>query len=159
LIKLNKEYLEIGFVIKSHGLRGEVLVKLTTNLIEQRSSPGEVYLINNKEFVLESSKLHSGKWLFKFVGIKTREQAQALAKSALMALPIEVVGKVMTNQLIGKTLKDQTGQARGEITAILENPASDLLELDDGRLVPMQFFVKVVDDEVLVEVPDGIFEL
>jgi len=41
----------------------------------------------------------------------------------------------------------------------LENPASDLLELESGALVPVRFVTEVLPGErVLVEVPAGLFD-
>jgi 16S rRNA processing protein RimM len=49
---------------------------------------------------------------------------------------------------------------RGVVTAVQANPAADLLVLDSGALVPVVFVVSGPEDgEVLVDVPDGLFEL
>ena len=49
---------------------------------------------------------------------------------------------------------------RGVVRAVQDNPASDLLVLDSGALVPLTFVVGGPSDGVVhVEVPDGLFEL
>ena len=55
---------------------------------------------------------------------------------------------------------DPDGTGRGTVEAVQENPASDLLVLDTGALVPLRF-VTGRDDEgrVVVDVPAGLFEL
>ena len=36
---------------------------------------------------------------------------------------------------------DLTGRVRGRVVTVLANPASDLLELESGELVPLRFVV------------------
>ena len=62
------------------------------------------------------------------------------------------------DDLIGLQLCDR-GVDRGRITAVQQNPASDLLVLDSGALVPSRFVVDVVDETVITDCPDGLFEL
>ncbi len=44
-------------------------------------------------------------------------------------------------------------------TAVLANPAAEILELDTGALVPSNFVVSMADGVITVDVPDGLFEL
>ena len=54
----------------------------------------------------------------------------------------------------------QDGTARGTVTRLVENPASDLLELDSGTLVPVQFVVShTPNDKIHVDAPVGLFDL
>ena len=64
------------------------------------------------------------------------------------------------HELIGATVIDQDGIARGAVIRLLENPASDLLELDSGTLVPVQFVMShTPNDEIHVDAPVGLFDL
>jgi 16S rRNA processing protein RimM len=61
--------------------------------------------------------------------------------------------------LIGARVIDQHGTDHGAVRSVIDNPASDLLELDDGRLVPAVFVVgHVSGEEVRVEVPGGLLD-
>ena len=151
------DLLEIGLVTKSHGLRGEVVVKLLSNLVEQRTSSGSKFFINNKPYKLEKAKEHSGKWLFKFDGINSREKAQSLSGSKLMAEPIEVANVLMLHNLIGCKVIDQMGTDRGVVESIVQNPVSDLLELESGALIPINFISDSDDSVIKVNAPDGLF--
>jgi len=45
------------------------------------------------------------------------------------------------------------------VVALIDNPASDLLELDDGRLVPLAFLVGYEPGiRIDVEVPAGLLD-
>lgn len=64
------------------------------------------------------------------------------------------------HELVGVTVRSVDGVDRGVVTAVQANPAADLLVLDSGALVPVVFVVSGPEDgEVLVDVPDGLFEL
>ena len=63
------------------------------------------------------------------------------------------------NVEITSELVDQHGRSHGRVQAVLDNPASDLLELEDGRLVPSVFIVDYQPGvRVAVEVPSGLLD-
>jgi ribosomal 30S subunit maturation factor RimM len=61
------------------------------------------------------------------------------------------------DELLGATVVSAAGDTLGRITAVEANPASDLLVLDTGVLVPTRFVVGgIVDATVTVELPEGL---
>ena len=86
--------------------------------------------------------------------------AEALRGLELRAEPIDDPDELWVHELIGCRVISADGVDRGEVTAVQDNPASDLLVLDSGALVPVVFVVDGPTDGVVhVEVPDGLFEL
>ena len=86
--------------------------------------------------------------------------SDALRNVVLLGEPIDDPDELWVHELIGATVIDQDGIARGTVTRLLENPASDLLELDSGTLVPVQFVVShTPNDEIHVDAPVGLFDL
>jgi 16S rRNA processing protein RimM len=151
--------LEIGRITRPHGVRGEVSVLLTSNRTE-RLDPGSVLETANGPLEVRSSRPHKGGWLVQFVGIDDRDQAEAVRNLVLSAEPIDDPDELWVHELIGATVIDQDGVAHGRVTRVLENPASDLLELDDGTLVPVQFVTDTTPgEEIHVDVPVGLFDL
>ena len=60
---------------------------------------------------------------------------------------------------MGAELFDTTGRRLGEVVAVEANPASDLLVLDGGALVPLRFVVDPVPGHRLTaEIPEGLVE-
>jgi ribosomal 30S subunit maturation factor RimM len=53
---------------------------------------------------------------------------------------------------------DVAGNPLGIVTALVENPASDLLEIDRGVLIPARFVVSCEAGRVVVDPPVGLFE-
>jgi ribosomal 30S subunit maturation factor RimM len=50
------------------------------------------------------------------------------------------------------------GEQLGVVTAVVANPASDLLELEGGGLIPARFVVEHGAGWAVVDVPPGLFE-
>jgi len=135
-------------------------VNLTTDRTAERTAPGAVFLLSEgRTLEVERAKAHQGKWRVKFVGVDTREAAEALRSAKLSAVAIEDSETVFVHDLVGKIVVEPDGTERGEITSLISNPASDLLELDTGQLVPMAFYVSHSEETVTVDVPDGLWDL
>jgi 16S rRNA processing protein RimM len=152
------ELLEVGTIGRAHGTGGEVVVRLVTNRVE-RVDPGSRLISSVGELVVSKSRPHQDKWLVQFDGIETRNQAEELRGAVLSALPLDIPDVLWVHELIGSVVREVDGAERGTVTAVVANPASDLLELDSGHLVPLTFIVQFEEGIVLVDVPDGLFEL
>jgi 16S rRNA processing protein RimM len=64
------------------------------------------------------------------------------------------------HELIGSPVVEPDGTDRGVVQAVQDNPASDLLVLDTGALVPLRFLEgRDEQGRLVVDVPDGLFEL
>lgn len=151
--------LEVGRITKAHGLKGEVVVHLTTDRTE-RLDPGARLSTAGDDLVVRSSRQHSDRWVVAFEGRSTREDAEALRGTVLLAEPIDDEGALWVHELVGAHVVEVDGTARGVVDAVQSNPASDLLVLDSGALVPVVFVVAgPTDGVVTVEVPPGLFEL
>jgi 16S rRNA processing protein RimM len=156
--------LEIGRIEKAHGLRGDVLVRLTTN-VEGRLSPGAVLFgdaAGDHRLEVRAAQPHQQRWIVTFAGCARREDADALRGTTLYGEPADDGDDepLWVHELIGATVHEVDGRDRGRVVAVIDNPASDLLELDSGALVPLRF---VVDHDrpgarVTVEVPTGLFD-
>ncbi len=160
--------LEVGRITKPHGLRGELLVLLTSTE-PSRLAPGSMLLAGERTVVVERSQPHLNRWIVAFEGVHSREQADELAGQVLRAAP---KGRsddgdddvLWVHELIGCEVIDLDGIDYGRVTAVLDNPASDVLELDSGGLVPLTFVVGGIEDAphggrvVRIDPPDGLFD-
>jgi 16S rRNA processing protein RimM len=50
------------------------------------------------------------------------------------------------------------GTPRGTVVAVQANPASDLLVIDDGNLVPLRFVVDRAPQRLIIDAPAGLFD-
>jgi len=62
------------------------------------------------------------------------------------------------HDLVGSRVVEPDGTDRGVVTAVEANPASALLVLDDGHLVPLRFVTSREAGRVTVDVPAGLFD-
>lgn len=103
--------------------------------------------------------LGNGRIIARFDVFDDRTQAERWTNVELFAEPIDDPDALWVHEMIGKQVVDQHGITRGICVVILANPAAEILELDSGALVPTNFVISIEGDTILVEVPEGLFEL
>ncbi|MDG2428934.1 MAG: hypothetical protein P8M16_10995 [Acidimicrobiales bacterium] len=153
-------FLEVGRIDKPHGVRGEVVVTLTTHRTE-RLAPGMVLHTDRGAITVVSSRPHQHRYLAWFDRIADREAAEAWRGTVLSAPPIDEVddGTLWVHQLVGALVFDQYGAAHGPVVALIENPASDLLELADGQLIPLTFLTAFEPGvRIDIDAPTGLLD-
>jgi len=157
--------LEIGYVGRAHGLHGEVVVQLVSN-VASRLGPGSTFETKQGRLVVESSRPVPGKsgphishWVVRFSGVGSREQAEALKGAVLQAEAENGAEGLWVHELIGSKVVSVDGEQRGTVVSVQANPASDLLVLDTGALVPLRFVLSAAPGQVTVDVPSGLFDL
>jgi 16S rRNA processing protein RimM len=154
--------LEVGRIVKPHGLRGDVVVELVTNR-EERVAPGAV--LQSDDRLLEVvrarpfSSTGTGRWIVTFRGVGDLSGAEALRDAVLSAPPLDDLDAIWVHELIGATVVDTDGEPLGTVTAVQANPASDLLVLSSGALVPLTFVTGRVAATVTVDLPAGLLDL
>lgn len=163
----------IGRVVKSHGIRGEVVVELTTDEPEIRFALGEV--LHGKqgkkehELTIKSTRMHQGRMLIKFEEIPDRTQADSLRGTKFWAAPLENdEGEegFYDHELEGLKII-HNGEVVGVVTGVMHGPAGEILEvlLNDKKeaLIP---FVHAIVPEVDLDAgtatitpPEGLLDL
>ena len=160
--------LEIGRLGRAHGVKGGLVVTLTSDRTE-RVQPG-ARLFDGQQWltVVSGRALPQHKWMVIVEGVTDRNEAERLAGRTLWGEPLADPDALWVHDLIGAHVIDQTGVDRGVCISVIDNPANDLLELDTGHLVPVTFVVSntpPADDGtdagrvITVEAPDGLFDL
>lgn len=168
---------------KPHGLRGEVTVQTHTDSPQERFVPGTVFETDPQRgpLTLRSARRHQGVWLLGFDEAGDRTAAEALRDTRLMLdVPLGGSGNGTEGddedgwypeELAGIAVRNGAGEVIGEVTELVTRPAQDLLEvrLLDGRtglvpfveaLVPtVQAGAGVADPHVVIDAPDGLFDL
>lgn len=151
--------LEVGLVKRAHGLRGEVVVSLITDRLE-RVAPGAMLMAGDRALEVEASRPHQKHYIVSFAGVLSREDAEALQGTVLFAEPLDDPDELWVHDLIGASVRTTDGASVGVVDAVQANPASDLLVLDSGALVPVLFVVERRDDgTVVIDPPEGLLDL
>ena len=131
--------LEVGRIIKAQGLKGQVLVDFWTDRVSERIAPGTELITERGVLVVKTGAKHQQRYIVSFEGTTTRDQAEALRGLVLSAPGLEDDDAIWIDELFNAEVYDQDGILRGKVKEVEENPASDILILDTGFLVPLTF--------------------
>ena len=151
------DLLEVGRITKPHGIKGEVIVRLISDRAE-RVAPGFVLQSDRGPLTVESSRPHQRDWIVAFEGVPDRNSAETMRGLVLRAEPLDDPDVLWVHHLVGSRVVEKDGTDRGVVTAVEANPASDLLVLDSGALVPLTFVVSTEPGRVVIDPPAGLFD-
>jgi len=162
--------LEVGRIVKAHGIRGEVVVEAVSNRAE-RFAPGAVLYAGERVFTVRRAGPQGGpnpagrvtraRWIVSFEGVDDRNEAERLRDTVLSGEPLDHdddADELWVHELVGSELLDPAGRVLGRVAAVEANPASDLLVLESGHLVPMVFIVEAAAGRVVVDPPAGLLD-
>jgi 16S rRNA processing protein RimM len=150
--------LEVGRIIKAQGLKGQVLVDLWSDRTE-RLALGSELLTERGPLRVTASIAHQQRFIVTFEGLDTREKAEQWRGVVLSAPRLDDESVIWIDQLYDAEVYDADGVRRGVVVGVEANPASDLLVLDSGALVPLTFVTTVeANIRIDVDVPEGLFE-
>jgi 16S rRNA processing protein RimM len=152
---------EVGRVGRAHGVQGEVYLSLITDRLE-RVAVGARLLAGSQWLTVAESRPQQQRWLVRFEGIDDRSAAEKLTNATLQAEPLDDVDDddaLWVHELIGSRVVDQSGVERGTCVAVIDNPAHDILELDNGALIPVIFVVSCSGGVATIDPPEGLFDL
>ena len=152
-------WLAVGHLRRPHGLKGDIFVQLTTDRRERVEVGAELFGRGEILVVAASRVAGNGRIIARFDQIPDRTAAERWTNVELFAAPIDDPDALWVHELIGQRVVDQDGVDRGVCTAVLANPAAEILQLDTGSLVPTNFVVSTAEGVIAVDVPDGLFEL
>lgn len=152
--------LEVGRIDRAHGVRGEVVVTLITDLTE-RLAPGSVLETDAGLLAVVASKPHQHRWIVTFAGVADRASAEALHGLVLRAEPVDDADALWVHELIGAEVLTTGGDPCGRVAWVEDNPASPILVLEGGAMVPVVFVVDQsgLPDRLVIDAPEGLFEL
>lgn len=152
--------LEVGRITKAHGVKGDVLVALSSDRTE-RLDPGSVLQTDRGPLTVVSSSRHHDRWIVRFEGLTDRDHTEAWRGVVLKAeaLDDEDDDTLWVHELVGVAVVLADGTAMGSVIEVEANPASDLLVLDSGALVPVVFITDRRPGALTIDPPDGLFDL
>jgi 16S rRNA processing protein RimM len=156
----DERLLSVGAIVKPHGLRGEVVVALTSNRPERLDPGSELHDASGQTYCVVQARRHKDRYLVVFEGLETLEDAEARRGTELFAPPLADPDALWVHELVGSRVEDTDGRVLGVVTEVQANPASDLLVLDGGGLIPLRFVIDTSPGErVVVSIPDGLLDL
>ena len=112
--------------------------------------------------VVWSKPFGADRYIVQFEDVADRNAAESLRGLELEAEPLDDVPDVLwVHELVGATVRDAAGTALGTVASVEANPASDLMVLESGGLIPVRFVTAhdAAARTVDVDIPEGLLDL
>lgn len=174
--KISEELVAVARVVRTRGLRGEVVADLLTDFpwrfdgldrLIRVTPDGQRVPIEVEEHWIQSNRI-----VFKFVGYDSIEAANNLIGSELTVPESERVelsdDEYYDWELSGCRVENLTGEHVGQVRGVMHTGATDLLVVDgadSGRdhLIPLADEICVEIDKtnklIRVDLPDGLLDM
>ncbi|MBZ9687923.1 ribosome maturation factor RimM [Clostridium estertheticum] len=124
-----KDFMSVGQIGKTHGLKGEVKVFSLTDSLERFKELKSVY-IDGEIRKIEGCKLQADKAILKIEGIDTIEQAELYRNKYLMVSRENAIklpeGSYYVADLIDCSVFDDAGEELGKVFDVLHTPGNDV---------------------------------
>ncbi len=165
-----EQYLEIGKVVSTHGLRGELRVDPWCDSPQFLCQFKTLYLKKGETKLSVSSRPHKTIAIVKAKGIDTIEEAEKLRGRVLYINRSDArlaPGEYFIQDLMGLDVIDiDTSKSYGKITDVLKTGANDVYQVTDED--KKDYLIPVIDDvvkeidinggKVLIKPLKGIFD-
>ncbi|MET9724831.1 ribosome maturation factor RimM [Streptomyces zaomyceticus] len=166
--------LVVARIGRAHGIKGEVTVEVRTDEPELRLGPGAVLFTDPATagpLTIETGRVHSGRLLLRFEGVRDRTGAEALRNTLLIAevdpaeMP-EEEDEYYDHQLIDLDVVLADGTEVGRIIEISHLPSQDLfiVECPDGSELMIPFVGEIVteidleEQRAVIDPPPGLID-
>ncbi len=168
--------LVVGRVAKSHGIRGEVVVDVRTDVPEERFVVGSVVRGrpgrggDEKNYTVTAARQHAGRLLLSLAEVSDRTAADALRGTLFLIDSADVDSgddpdEFYDHELEGVEVTTVDGERVGVVGSVLHLPANDLLAVKtvDGREVLVPFVREIVPTVglggIVIDPPDGLLDV
>ena len=160
------ELIEIGQVVNTHGIRGEIKLNPWTDDLYDIEELTRLYYENGTEVEIERSRVHKNTVIIKLSGIDAIEDAEKLKGKVLFTEKTPLPdGRYYIKDLIGLDAIENEEKI-GTLTDVLNTGANDIYEikLNDGQKIYIPVIDGVVDDvdlennKIYISIPDGLLD-
>jgi 16S rRNA processing protein RimM len=164
---------KIGFIMKPHGLKGQVTISLDPEAPEDLTAIETVFVESHERllpYFIEAISLKGSKAFLKLEEVNTPEEAQKISKSAIYlpksSRPKSGRGEFYDDEVIGFEVLDSEFGSLGKITEIIQAGPNKLLSVNyHGKevLVPLNSpFIDGINKsrkKITVTLPEGFLEI
>jgi 16S rRNA processing protein RimM len=138
----------LGRITAAHGIRGAVKIKSLTANPADIGTYGPLQTQSGSVIEIIAMKPANDEFIADLKNVKDRNAAEALEGTDLYisrdALPKPQAGEFYLHDLVGKQVLAE-GKVLGIVTSIENYGAGDLMELDNGELIPVVFITETTD--------------
>lgn len=160
------ELIEVGQIVNTHGIRGEVKLNPWTDDLYALLDLEVFYEKDGKVLKVENSKVHKNVVIIKFSGVNSMNDAEKIKGKTLYTEKIPLPeGRYYIKDLIG--LEAFEGEEKlGELTDVFNTGANDIYEIrtPDGKRIYLPVIDGVIGDvdlenkKIYVTIPAGLLD-
>lgn len=151
---MTKQMFNVGKIINTHGLRGEVKVHRITDFEDRFDIGAKVYAVKDNsepiELMISSHRMHKGFDLLRFQGLDSIDDVEHL-KGAMLKITKDQLteleeGEYYYFEIIGCSVYTTGGERIGEVKEILSPGANDVwvVKRKEGKDVLIPYIEDVV---------------
>ena len=148
---MKKQFLEVGQIVNTHGLKGEMCVDPWCDDPEFICMFNKLYLENGDTIKITKARVQKNVAVIKAEGIDTIEQADTMRRKILYINrdDVELDEDVFFVQdILGcEVIDEETRQCYGKITDVLKTGANDVYQVTDSE--SKNYLIPVIDDVVI----------
>ena len=156
---MNPDFYVIGQIVRTKGLRGEIVVRPFTDHPERFQNLKKVHIdkvaSGETSFNIQSVQIEKRSVRLKLEEIQSRNDAEALVGKLLCVTEEEHVrprgGSHFIHDVVGSSVIDERGKKIGTVTEVWKLPANDVYVVRDGKrehLVPsVRSIIEKIDTE------------
>lgn len=164
--------IKIGKIVGTHGLKGEVKIRSSSDFSEERFKKGNFLIVryqeNDIELEIVSSRVHKSNYLISFKDNQDINLVEKFNGSFVYGFKDKELlddDEYFYDDLIGLEVSSTDGKMIGAVTSIYDNGRHDILNIDhNGKNVAIPYvdaFIKSVDMDnkvITVELIKGLID-
>lgn len=169
------EYLNVGKIVNTHGIRGEVRVISQTDFALERYQPGKMLMLFRENqapltLTIDTYRRHKNFDLLSFEGYPSINQVESFRDGVLKVAKEDRVelaeNEFYYYEIIGAEVVTEEGKVIGKVKEILSPGANDVWVVQrkgkkDALLPYIDSVIKEVDvtaQKIIVEIPEGLLD-
>ena len=166
---MKTKYLEVGKIVGTFGIKGELKLFSESDFIEERLEKGNtLYLKQGEKYLpvtIDKARYHKNMYMISINGLTDINDVLQYVGFSLYvdtenAKPLDD-GEYYCDDLIGLDVYNQHEEKIGIVVDVLEIPTYKLLEIKDQDkkfLVPFidEFIIDVLEDRIVIEEIEGL---
>lgn len=162
---MNNKYIEIGRIVNTFGLKGELKIQSESDFTDYRFRVGaKIYLKTGrmvKEYEVSSYRILKGNVIITINDLKDINQVEHLVGAIVLTLKDDIPplkdNEYLIDDLVGLDAYDESNQHIGLINDVIMLPSNEVLEIkmNDGsiKLIPFvdEFIVSINEKKIIIK--------
>jgi 16S rRNA processing protein RimM len=163
----------VGKIVKTHGLKGEVTLRIDNEQFDDIEELNYFLLDVNEQLIpyfIEDITYHSNKAFVLFQDLKTLEAAnQFVGKSAYLPLdllPEKEGNEFYSHEVVGYLVVDEEKGEIGNVNEIIEYPTQSIIQIiKDGKEILIPIHDDILKDvnreekKIYIKAPNGLIDM